>query len=116
LFFRRRIATFGQISAGENQELVRLVVTLKEERKMKAKSAWLSFGIVFLLTILFVPVSLNAQELRGKITGRVKDPNGAVVAGASVKVIDVARNTSVALTTNAEGLFDAPYLSPGNTR
>jgi Carboxypeptidase regulatory-like domain len=89
------------------------VVTLKEERKMKAKSLLLSCGIVFLLTILFAPVSLNAQELRGKITGRVKDPNGAVVAGASVKVIDVARNTSVSLTTNAEGLFDAPYLMPG---
>src|ERR1043165_504945 len=63
---------------------------------------------------LFVtPVSMHAQELRGKISGRVTDPNGAAVPGANVKVTDVARNKTVDLTTNAEGLFEAPYLLPG---
>lgn len=57
--------------------------------------------------------SLQAQELRGKITGRVTDPNGAAVPGANVKVTDVARNKTVDLTTNSEGLFEAPYLLPG---
>ena len=38
---------------------------------MKPKSALLSFAIVFVFTILMAPVSLNAQELRGKISGRV---------------------------------------------
>lgn len=66
---------------------------------------------VFVLTFLLV--SAGAQELRGKISGRVVDPNGAAVPGASVKVIDVARNTTAALTTNDEGLFTAPYLLPG---
>src|ERR1700745_2277760 len=66
---------------------------------------------VFVLTFLLV--SAGAQELRGKISGRVVDPNGAAVPGASVKVIDVARNTTATLTTNDEGLFTAPYLLPG---
>src|SRR5207249_1489109 len=30
-----------------------------------------------------------------------------------VKVTDVARNKTVDLTTNSEGLFNAPYLLPG---
>src|SRR5262245_15296341 len=57
--------------------------------------------------------SAGAQELRGKIAGRVVDPNGAAVPGASVKVVNLARNTTANLTTNDEGLFDAPYLLPG---
>jgi len=78
---------------------------------MKLKSAALSCAILFVLTILFVPVS--AQELRGKITGRVGDPNKAAVPGATVKVTDVSRNATATLTTNADGLFEAPYLLPG---
>src|SRR6185295_13085016 len=53
------------------------------------------------------------QELRGKITGRVVDSNGGAVSGASVKVTDVSRAATTELTTNADGLFDAPYLRPG---
>jgi Carboxypeptidase regulatory-like domain len=81
---------------------------------MKSKSASAFCAIAFVLTILFLPMSLHGQELRGKITGRVLDQNGGGVPGASVKVTDVARNTTVNLTTNSEGLFDAPYLQPGN--
>jgi len=65
------------------------------------------------LLILFAFVIGSGQELRGKITGRVMDPNGAAVPGASVKVIDVAKNSTANLTTNGDGLFDAPYLFPG---
>src|SRR5260370_31997375 len=65
------------------------------------------------LLILSAFVIGSGQELRGKITGRVLDPNGAAVPGASVKVIDVARNSTANLTTNGDGLFDAPYLLPG---
>lgn len=80
---------------------------------MKPKSALLSCAIVFVFTILLAPVSLNAQELRGKISGRVVDPNGAAVKGASVTVTNVARNTAESLTTNDDGLFVAPFLLPG---
>jgi len=80
---------------------------------MKFKYALLPCAIIFVLTILFVPVSLRAQELRGKITGRVVDPNKAAVPGATVKVTDLSRSATATLTTNADGLFDAPYLLPG---
>jgi hypothetical protein len=62
----------------------------------------------------FMLASAGAQELRGKITGHVLDPNGAAVPGATVKVVDVARNTTSTLTTNDQGIFDAPYLLPGS--
>ena len=81
---------------------------------MKSKSSLLSCAIVFALAMLLVPVSLHAQELRGKIVGRVLDQNKAAVPGATVKITDTARNTTVTLTTNADGLFEASYLVPGN--
>jgi len=79
------------------------------------KKASLMAGCFLTVVCMFALVtgSLQAQELRGKITGRVTDPNGAAVPGASVKVINVARNTTATLTTNADGLFTAPYLLPG---
>ncbi len=71
----------------------------------------LSCVIAFVFLLFLVPV--RAQELRGKISGRVVDPAKAVVPGATVTVTDVARKTTAHLTTNAEGLFEAPYLLPG---
>ncbi|MGH9883088.1 MAG: TonB-dependent receptor domain-containing protein [Pyrinomonadaceae bacterium] len=70
-------------------------------------------AIIFALMALFVPMSLRAQEVRGKITGKVVDPNKAAVPGAQVKVTDVARNTTVTLSTNDDGLFQANYLLSG---
>src|SRR6266568_1939664 len=77
------------------------------------KSMRILAGLILLAAISFFSSSLQAQELRGKITGRVMDPNGAAVAGATVKVTDVARSTTTTFTTNADGLFDALYLLPG---
>ncbi len=69
--------------------------------------------LLSLLALLVFPVAMHAQEARGRITGTVTDANKAAVPGASVKVIDVARGTTVALTTNDDGLFQAPYLLSG---
>jgi hypothetical protein len=66
-----------------------------------------------MIGILLSPRSLQAQEARGKITGTVVDSNKAAVPGASVTIIDAARGTTVSLTTNDGGLFQAPYLLPG---
>src|SRR5437764_3069600 len=77
------------------------------------KSMRILAGLILFAAISFFSSSLQAQELRGKITGRVMDPNGAAVAGATVKVTDVARSTTTTFTTNADGLFDALYLLPG---
>src|SRR5215831_18644351 len=83
--------------------------------KSISKRASLVAGCVLAaLCLLFVvPVTMQAQELRGKISGRVTDPNGAAVPGATVKVVDVARNATTTLTSNDEGIFDAPFLLPG---
>src|SRR3989442_3178109 len=53
------------------------------------------------------------QEFRGSITGKVTDPNGAVVAGATVTVTNTGTNSEATAVTNAEGSYDFPVLLPG---
>src|SRR5215831_8385647 len=81
--------------------------------KLTTKKLQLIAGFALAAICLLVPAIAQAQELRGKITGRVTDSSGAVIPGATVKVTDTARATTSTLITNEEGLFDAPYLLPG---
>jgi hypothetical protein len=68
--------------------------------------------ILAAMALLF-PLSLRAQEARGTITGTVRDANKAVIAGATVKITNVAMGTSVSSVTNDAGFFQALYLIPG---
>jgi hypothetical protein len=83
---------------------------------IKRPSSLAGFVLAVISLLILIPLAAHGQELRGKISGRVTDPNGGVIPGATVKVVDVARNATTTFTTNDEGLFDAPYLSPGKYR
>jgi Peptidase family M1 domain/Carboxypeptidase regulatory-like domain len=69
----------------------------------------------FLLPLLvFVAVSWGAGRLLADtLAGVVKDPSGALVAGARVEVSGGTLNEPLALTTNGEGKFSVPNLVPG---
>src|SRR6476646_9091008 len=71
------------------------------------------WAALVLLMALIVPASLDAQETRGKIGGRVTDASAGAIPGASVTVTDAARGTTASATTNKEGLFQVNYLLPG---
>jgi Carboxypeptidase regulatory-like domain len=82
------------------------------ERKRKAVS-FVQWAAVFLMIALVLPASLQAQETRGRITGRVTDATKAALPGATVTVTDLARGTTAVGTTNEQGLFQVSYLLPG---
>jgi len=65
------------------------------------------------LTALFLAASTDAQETRGRITGRVTDTTKAPIPGASVTLTDPARGTTASSTTGSEGLFLFNFLLPG---
>jgi hypothetical protein len=54
-----------------------------------------------------------AQETRGMIHGRLMDPQASAVAGAQVTVRNTATNTTVRLSTNETGYYEASLLLPG---
>jgi len=54
-----------------------------------------------------------AQDTRGTINGRITDPSGAVIPGASVVATNVAMGTRASVKTNQDGYYNAPLLMPG---
>jgi hypothetical protein len=73
-----------------------------------AKAALLCFVFVLLTT------SSHAQQAAtASLTGRVFDPNGAVVPGAQVTATQTATNLKRETTTNNEGLYVLAGLPPG---
>ncbi len=71
----------------------------------------LSF-VALLLALLWGP-SVWAQKDAGAIAGTVKDPSGAVVAGAKVRVTDVDHGTETDTVTNEVGEYTATPLKVG---
>src|SRR5215208_7049432 len=54
-----------------------------------------------------------AQGTRGSIRGKVTDPQGAVITGATVKLIHVARNQEVStVQTDADGMYQFLEVEP----
>ncbi|MCI0489420.1 MAG: carboxypeptidase-like regulatory domain-containing protein [Blastocatellia bacterium] len=68
-------------------------------------------SLVLLLSVVIVPAT--AQEFRGSITGKVKDPSGAVLPGAMISVKNVETNITTNATTNEEGIYNIALLLPG---
>jgi carboxypeptidase family protein/TonB-dependent receptor-like protein len=62
---------------------------------------------------LLLCASLFSQGSGGRISGSVTDPSGAVIAGATVTVLDVDRGITRTLTADQAGEYVAPNLLPG---
>ena len=69
----------------------------------------------FLAAVLLVGPAL-AQSFLGTIRGTVTDPQGAVVAGAAVLIVDEATGVPRAVDTDSQGRYEAPNLRPGTYR
>src|SRR5258705_7836852 len=69
---------------------------------------------IALAVVLATTSGSAAQEFRGAITGRINDRSGGVLPGVTVTSTNVATNVASTTTTNNEGLFTIPYLTPGN--
>jgi hypothetical protein len=91
------------------------VLAYKFERGRKImKKTWFSFLTVLALTLCFGG-SMFGQEISGSIVGTVKDNAGAAVAGATVTVMDHAKDNLVVrtVTTNDSGEFSVPNIQIG---
>src|SRR5438034_11003365 len=69
--------------------------------------------VCFLISISLLSTSLSAQTFRGTILGTVTDPQGAVVAGATVNVRNVNTGLERSTATSADGSYSVPELPIG---
>ncbi len=67
-----------------------------------------------MLVVLLASIPLHAQTPLGTISGTVTDSTGAVVPSAVITVTNKAASVSRTLTANAEGIYSAPALAPGD--
>jgi hypothetical protein len=72
---------------------------------------------VLLILFAFISVTpLWSQSFLGTLRGTVVDPQGQVVQGATVLIIDESTGVTRTLETDAEGRYEAPNLKPGSYR
>ena len=69
--------------------------------------------VIVLMSLVFAAVSASAQVTTGNLQGVVKDPNGAVVAGAAVKITNADTGIVKETVTNDEGFYRVTNLTPG---
>ena len=69
---------------------------------------------LLLSTLFFEVEPAAAQSELATVFGRVTDPSGAVISGASVEVRNVDTGISVTSATNTDGLYTVPSLHPGH--
>jgi hypothetical protein len=63
---------------------------------------------------LILGSSLSAQQdARGTVSGQVTDTTGANIAGANVRIANVATGVVVSAKTNESGNYTAPFIIPG---
>jgi hypothetical protein len=67
-----------------------------------------SLVLLFLSTFAAAQVANNTQ-----LVGTVSDPSGSVVAGAKVVAVNTATHVEYQGSTNAEGYYVIPYVTPG---
>ncbi|MGD1156838.1 MAG: carboxypeptidase-like regulatory domain-containing protein [Terriglobia bacterium] len=70
---------------------------------------------IFALLLGFLTATpAKGIEVYGRIRGVVTDPSGAVIAGATVTVTNVATGVSTTVPSGADGYYEAPQLvAPG---
>src|SRR5438105_4897651 len=68
----------------------------------------------FLLIASLLGTRTNAQLAGATLSGVVSDQSGGAVAGAKVVIKNVATGDIREVATNADGLYSAPNLLPGN--
>ena len=68
---------------------------------------------VILTFLLLASAPAFGQATRGSLTGVVKDPNSAAIVGATITLKNTATGEEAKATSDAQGAFSFPSLSPG---
>jgi hypothetical protein len=79
---------------------------------VKLRSKYAGFGVM-LTTIIFLPLLALAQATTASIHGTVADPNGALLANATVTAVNTSTGIVNTQKTDHKGYFVFPDLHIG---
>jgi hypothetical protein len=72
--------------------------------------------LLLIAILLLSDVALLAQTEGARISGRVTDVSGAVIAGSECTITNIETNVSTSTTTNEDGIYVIPGLRPATYR
>src|SRR4030095_15265404 len=72
-----------------------------------------SVALLFLLLVLSISSAVQGQTDRSSIRGTITDPNGAVIPGASVRIVNSDTNESRTVLSGESGEFTLTALKAG---
>jgi len=72
----------------------------------------LIFALIFALVFL-ASIPMYSQVVGGTILGTITDPTGAAIPSTKIVIKNVATGVITTVTTNAQGIYNAPNLLPG---
>jgi carboxypeptidase family protein/TonB-dependent receptor-like protein len=73
-------------------------------------------GLRIVYVLLLIGIGAPAGAQTAQLSGRITDSSSAVVSGAAVTVIAIETGIRRPFTSNDEGYYSAPFLSPGTYR
>ena len=76
-------------------------------------AAWLATCALVCMCVLAMPLTMQAQQYSGTITGTVTDPQGAAVANTPVTATETGTNASYSTTTSDQGVYTFAQLPVG---
>jgi outer membrane receptor protein involved in Fe transport len=109
----RRTQVSGDWDVEENNSLWGLQFQEVQVKNLDALGRY-SFMLVLAAAILFAPFAKAQNSNTGELKGAVMDPTGAVVPDAAVEIKNVQTGVVAPTRTNQAGLYDVPFLAPGN--
>ena len=82
--------------------------TLLQRQRVGMRAALLGF-----VCVLGLSATARAQDPRGAVAGRVIDSSGGALPGTTVTVTNEATGTANTATTDENGRYSIPFISPG---
>lgn len=80
---------------------------------MRGTFQLLARAALVILVAWATSTTINAQTITATVTGEITDQAGAVVPGASVKIVSVETGLEKSVQTNSDGRYTITFLQPG---
>src|SRR5260370_14433654 len=92
-------------------------MSMRSSKLFSVEAPLVSFGLFHLCSVIFLSLCATpawAQNAAaGVISGQVMDQQGGAIPGANVRLTEISTNSTTNTSTNEEGRFTFPTVSPG---
>jgi hypothetical protein len=105
--------TLGKRFPEKSLSAQRAFLSASERPTMKAKARFGMKPVSWMLVVLLFLLNSAWADVAGRISGLINDPSGALVAGATVTLNNVANGTKQTTTSNDQGQYSFPVVPIG---